>query len=136
MIHQMTTISAEELGEKVKSFPDGFILYGSGSGLARYVLRYLMEHGVKPLALCDPNEALWGKFLWSYSIISPAEAGRLYGDRQPLVVVILDEIVYSVLPLEQFEQSKVCRDVQKLGFEEIAYIYDPELAVGAQAAYL
>ena len=122
MIHKISGISAPEIEQKTKPFKDGYIIYGCGGRLGRYGIRYLMEHEVKPLALCDPNEDLWGKALWNYVIISAEEAGRLYADNNVLMVVALDGEPFVGMSEEDFQAGETFALLDGFGFKDIAYI--------------
>jgi hypothetical protein len=122
MIHQISGLSAPELAAKTKPFKDGYIVYSCGSRLSRYAVRYLMEHKVKPVALCDSREELWGKALWNYFIISPEEAARQFADKDVLMVLALDGEPFVGKSPEEFQASEVFAELDGLGFKDIAYI--------------
>src|SRR5436305_12353046 len=53
------------------------VLFGAGS-LGRSSLRCLLRDGIRPLALCDNNSALWGTAVEGIPVLSPAEAAAKY----------------------------------------------------------
>lgn len=122
MIHQISGLSAPELEAKTKPFTDGYIIFGCGGRLGRYAIRYLLEHKVNPVALCDPKEDLWGKALWNYIIISAEEAARLHADKNVLMVVALDGEPFVGLSPEEFQATETYAHLSGLGFKDIAYI--------------
>lgn len=122
MIYQISGLSAPEVDAQTKPFKDGYLIYGCGGRLGRYAIRYLMEHEVKPVALCDPKEDNWGKALWNYTIISAEEAGRLYRDQDVLMVVALDGEPFVGLSADEFQATETFTLLDGLGFKNIAYI--------------
>ena len=60
-------IDSEEYFQKIKQY-DNIVVYGAGNK-ARETVKLLEQKGIYPDAVCDGNQALWGKeFLGKYRV--------------------------------------------------------------------
>ena len=63
------------------------VLFGSGS-LGRSALQCLRRDGIRPLAFCDNNAALWGRAIDGVPVLSPHEASSRHGSTAAFFVTI------------------------------------------------
>ena len=63
------------------------VLFGAGS-LGRSSLRCLVRDGIRPLAFCDNNPAIWGTEVEGTPVVSPADAAASFGENAAFFVTI------------------------------------------------
>jgi len=63
------------------------VLFGAGS-LGRSCARCLLQDGVRPLAFCDNNSAIWGTEVQDIPVVSPVRAAAEYGSTSAFFVTI------------------------------------------------
>src|SRR5207249_7215194 len=63
------------------------VLFGAGS-IGRSSLQCLLRDGIRPLALCDNNSAIWDTEIEGVPVLSPATAASRYGASAAFVVTI------------------------------------------------
>src|SRR5207248_8599761 len=74
--------------DRILAQVDGrLVLFGVGS-LGLSSLQCLLRDGIRPVAVCDNNRALWGATVEGVPILSPAEAAAHYGSSAAFFVTI------------------------------------------------
>src|SRR5215472_17831660 len=63
------------------------VLFGAGS-LGRSALRCLERDGIRPLAFCDNNKAIWDTEIEGIPVVSPVNAAVCFGGNAAFFVTI------------------------------------------------
>lgn len=90
------------------------VIYGMGQ-VGRCLLRYLGEHGMRPLAISDANPAIRGRQYEGLTVDAPEDAARRYGATASFVVAI------SLVAFDIDEKLRIQESLKGMGCASIHF---------------
>jgi FkbM family methyltransferase len=79
-------MATEHAATLPEHFQDRLVIFGAG-GLGRRIARGLLATGIRPLAFCDNNRALWGNAVEGVQAMSPKAAAEQFPEAVFLIAI-------------------------------------------------
>jgi FkbM family methyltransferase len=97
---------ASALGQILRAHQNRVVIFGCGA-LGRKVIEKLQELGIRPLALCDNNELLWGTAIQGISVLSVQQAAAQFGSNALFLVAVWNPQHWYVETEQQLKSAGV-----------------------------